>query len=177
MAIDGQSLPKIVLSGTLAGVRTALGPQNTYWLQYGPPIFGLLWFSPYWRIHGRDWNWTKRIPALITVSVVAAPCGFTYDQTLMMIPVIYLAASSAREFGRLPSKLVVIYPAMNVTVLSVAIVSTPYLSFLLQYSSEFISAEADSFSWYKNDCPRSTIAKVRSAYRSNRRNGSLRWSY
>jgi hypothetical protein len=90
------------------------------------PILGLLWFSFYWRIHGRDWNWRERIPALIPVSVVAAPYGFTYDQTLLMIPVIYLAASSAREFGRLPSKLVIIYIAMNVTVLAVAIVSTPW---------------------------------------------------
>jgi hypothetical protein len=36
--------PTIVLSGTLAGVRSALGPQNTYSLQYGPDLGAVVVF-------------------------------------------------------------------------------------------------------------------------------------
>ena len=118
--------PQTVLSGILAGVRDALQPRPSYWLQYLPPIVGLVWFARYWRKHKNNWCWIDRLPMLVTASLITAPYGFTFDQTLLIIPITFLAAESSRESGRIPTNAVLLYTALNATVLLVAIYSTPW---------------------------------------------------
>lgn len=118
--------PKIVLSGILGGVRSALQPYDTYWLQYLPPIGGMIWFAFYWQKHRQQWKWVDRAPALVTASVFTAAYSFTSDEMLLIIPVIFLAAESARGAGRLPARLVLVYTLLNLSVLAIAMRSTQW---------------------------------------------------
>jgi len=120
------SYPRIVLSGIFAGLRSALQPHDTYWLQFLPPLAGLAWLTWYWRKHRPTWNWIERLPVMTLASVVTAPYGYTHDQTLLIIPVIALAAAAARKTGHLPRRLVLLYTVLNATILMAAIYSTPW---------------------------------------------------
>lgn len=115
--------PALTVSGMLAGIRGAFENPNNYWLQYIPAAIGLIWIAFYWRNNRRNWILTDRLPALITASVMAAPYGYTHDQILLMIPVIYLASRAAKRFGKIPFRLVAIYTALNVSVLLVLILA------------------------------------------------------
>lgn len=118
--------PRIALSGILAGVRIAFEPHDTYWLQFVPPVIGLVWFFFYWRQHRDSWVWLDRLPVLLTASLIAAPYGYVHDQFLLMVPIIALAAASARRSGYLPLTLVTIYTILNLLILLVAVYSTQW---------------------------------------------------
>jgi len=60
---------------------------------------------------------------VVTASVLCAPYGFVYDQSLLMIPITFLAANTARQAGKIPFRLVVIYTAVNLAVLGIVLVS------------------------------------------------------
>ncbi len=117
---------EVFLSGTVGFVRSALGSRNTYWLQFVPPVFGLAWFAVYWRKHRGNWNWTARMPALVTACLLTTPYGWLSDQTLLAVPIIAVAAIAAKEQGRLSPKLVLLYTALNVVLLLAAIRSTQW---------------------------------------------------
>ena len=118
--------PHLALAGVLAGVRSALGTRDTYWLQSLPPVVGTIWFAFYWRTHRLDWNWKERLPGLMLASLLSAPYGFIHDQALLVIPIVALAASALMETGAVTLPLEIFYTAMNIVTLLVAIVSTPW---------------------------------------------------
>lgn len=118
--------PSIALSGILSGVRDLFRSRSTFWIQFVPPVFGVGWFAWYWRKHRRNWVWSDRMPFVIAASVIFAPYGFVFDQSLFMVPIIYLAATSARNLEKLDLRLILAYTIANVVILGVAIVSTPW---------------------------------------------------
>jgi hypothetical protein len=116
--------PHIILSGALGIVRRVFDGRDTYWLQMLPPLAGAIWFATYWRKYRNNWLWIDRMPALVTASVLTTAYGWTHDQTLLMVPIIALAANYSKPLGRLPLSQVALYTALNVCVLFTAIVST-----------------------------------------------------
>jgi hypothetical protein len=50
---------------------------------------------------------------LLTVSVLTSAYGWAFDQTLLVVPIIFLAARAARATGRIPRKSVVGYTILN----------------------------------------------------------------
>lgn len=100
-------------SGVLAGVRRLFQGVGTFWMQLIPPVMGLAWFGVYWRRHSKTWSWKENLPLLLTVSVVTSAYGWLFDQTLLVLPVIALAAQNARPSGRLPTRSVLLYTALN----------------------------------------------------------------
>jgi len=100
-------------SGIMWGPRMLLGGIGTFWIEFVPPVIGLIWFSFYWRKQKQTWNWTERLPLIITVSVLTSAYGWQFDQTLLLPAVIYLAAKIAKPFGRVPGNMVLTYTAMN----------------------------------------------------------------
>jgi Glycosyltransferase family 87 len=100
-------------SGVTAGIRRLLGGVGTFWIQFLPPIAGLGWFAVYWLRHRANWSWTERLPMLLTISVITSAYGWLFDQTVLALPVIALAARSAAENGRLPMKDVALYSVLN----------------------------------------------------------------
>jgi Glycosyltransferase family 87 len=104
---------EIYPSGVTGGIRKLLGGIGTFWIEFVPPLIGLVWFANHWRRHRGSWSWTDRLPMLITVSVVTSAYGWLFDQSLLVLTVIYLAAQATRSFGRIPGNLVLIYTALN----------------------------------------------------------------
>jgi hypothetical protein len=113
--------PALTVSGMLAGIRGAFENPNNYWLQYIPAALGLIWIVFYWNKHRRNWTLAERLPSLVTASVMAAPYGYTHDQILLMVPLIYLASRTAQTFGKIPFYVVALYTALNISVLLVLI--------------------------------------------------------
>jgi len=104
---------QVYASGVAAGIRRQFGGVGTFWMQLVPPALGLGWFAGYWRKYSKTWSWTKNLPMLLTVSVATSAYGWLFDQTLLVLPVIALAARRAHKFGRLPGRSVWFYTALN----------------------------------------------------------------
>jgi hypothetical protein len=130
----------LTVSGMFAGLRAMFPDHNTYWLQWVPPAIGVCWMLVYWWKRRDKWNLTDRLPAIITASILAAPYGYLHDQTMLMVPIIYLAASAGRIFGRIPFRLVAIYTALNIATLGVlffavhwaVVVAPPVIALILR---------------------------------------------
>jgi hypothetical protein len=69
------------------------------------------------------------MPALITASLLTSPWGWLFDQTLLAVPIIAVAAHHARKDGRLAGKLVVLYTVLNIVLLLGAMISSPWAYF------------------------------------------------
>jgi hypothetical protein len=100
-------------SGVTAGIRKLMGGLGTFWIQFVPPVVGLMWFFVYWNQHRRNWSWSERLPMLVTISVVTSAYGWLFDQTLLALPVIALAATRAHANGKLPARAVILYTILN----------------------------------------------------------------
>ena len=124
-------------SGVTALLRKLLGGNATFWIQFVPPLIGVLWFASYWRKHQQNWIWIERMPMLVTVSVLTSAYGWHFDQTLLVLPVIALAAQRAQEEGRVPWNLVILYTGLNVVLMllwpfpSLALLPAPILIAIL----------------------------------------------
>jgi hypothetical protein len=103
-------------SGMIGGVRRCLNRGDitaTYWMQFVLPVIGIIWFWFYWRKHRHNWNWAKQLPILVTASVLTSAYGWIFDQTVLALPIIALAAAFSRQHCRLPWNLVLFYTVLN----------------------------------------------------------------
>ena len=66
------------------------------------------------------------MPALITASLLSTSWGYMFDQTLLAIPIIAIAGHHANKLGRLPRNLVILYTVLNVTLILLAMASSPW---------------------------------------------------
>jgi Glycosyltransferase family 87 len=125
-ALASSPLPRVLMPGMAGAVRSLFGGRDLFWLQFLPPVAGLSWFALYWRKHRSNWSWIDRMPALVTASLLTTSWGYMFDQTLLAIPIIALAGAHAQVFGRLPRNLVILYTALNVTLILLAMASSPW---------------------------------------------------
>jgi hypothetical protein len=117
---------QIYPSGMTAMIRRAFGGRSTFWLQFVLPVIGVIWFATYWRKHRSHWNWTDRMPMLVTVSMLTTAWGWLFDQTILAIPIIALAATHAKILGQIPRDLVIWYTALNIILIFAAMLSSPW---------------------------------------------------
>ncbi len=118
-------------SGITAMIRRSLNHGDitrSYWMQFIPPLFGVAWLAFYWRKHREHWDWAERMPALITACVLTTAYGWVFDQTVLAVPVIAIAARYARREGHLPSNLVITYTALNCGLM--LLMAVPPLTFI-----------------------------------------------
>jgi len=125
-ALASSPLPRVLMPGIAGAVRTLFGGRNVFWLQFVPPFAGLAWFLWYWRKYREHWSWTERMPALVTASLLTTSWGYMFDQTLLAIPIIAVAGLHANKFGRLSRNLVIIYTALNVSLILLAMAASPW---------------------------------------------------
>src|SRR5207244_5161384 len=86
---------------------------------------GIAWFIRYWLRHGREWNWSERMPALVTASVLTAPYGWIFDQVVLALPIAALAAYYVRGSRRIPNYVLGLYTAVNAALIFAAIRQSP----------------------------------------------------
>ena len=115
-------------SGAMGLFRRALRGRETFWMQFVFPILGIGWFASYWRRYRHGWNWSERMPALVNASILSTAYGWIYDQTLLAVPIIALAAAHAREEGRISGNAVILYTALNCVLM--LLMALPAWSFL-----------------------------------------------
>jgi hypothetical protein len=116
-------------SGLSGIVRNWLGPHDRAWIQFVPVPFGLAWFAMYCRRKKQVWSWREGAPSVITASVLTAPWGFPFDQTVLAVTIIAIAANYARVFGKLPIAAIALYTALN-AVLILLVVSMTFWAYL-----------------------------------------------
>ena len=118
-------------SGMVGIIRRGLNRGDitvTYWMQFVLPVLGIAWFAYHWRKCRLDWNWTEQMPVLVTASVLTAAYGWIFDQTILVIPIIALAAATSRERSRLSWNLVIFYTLLNCALMLLMIL--PPLSYI-----------------------------------------------
>jgi Glycosyltransferase family 87 len=118
-------------SGITAMIRRTIhsgGISRTYWMQFVPPFVGMGWLAYYWRKHRDSWNWPERMPALVTACMLTTAYGWIFDQTVLVVAVIAVAAQHAKREGHLPWNLVMIYTALNCGLM--LLMAVPPLTFI-----------------------------------------------
>ena len=76
--------PRDWATPTLGGLlRFFLGVEH-FWLQFLPPMLGLLWLIFYWDRHRQNWQWERHLPLLVLVSVTTAAYGWSFDLLVVM---------------------------------------------------------------------------------------------
>jgi hypothetical protein len=106
------------ITPTIGGVlRYYSGPEKM-WLQILPAALGAIWFMFYWFKRRRAWDWSEQMPLMLTVSVLTASYGWTYDY-VVLIPVIVAVAVRLVQRGLDATTLVAImlYAAIDGAVL------------------------------------------------------------
>ena len=73
---------------TIGGITRFLIGTEIFWMQFIPPLIGLLWLGIYWYQHRKTWDWTEHAPLVILVSIFTAAYGWTSDQTVSLIPIL-----------------------------------------------------------------------------------------
>jgi hypothetical protein len=72
-------------------LREAL-PGQPRWAMFVPLMIALPLVAVYWWKRSATWNWSRELPGLILISLVAAPYGaWGFDLVLLLIPVVQAA--------------------------------------------------------------------------------------
>jgi hypothetical protein len=130
LALSRSGYTRIWPSAFGAILRFPFGTLRAFPLQFVAPALGTVWFFFYWRRHKDGWDWKAQMPLLITVSVMTTAYGWIFDQILLLVPIVAIAARYAHTEGRLPRNIVKIYTYLNIAVCVVLFVDTA-LPFLL----------------------------------------------
>jgi hypothetical protein len=98
-------------------LRYPFNSVESFPLQFVAPVLGTIWFLFYWLRHRSAWDWKQEAPLLLTVSVLTAAYGWTLDETVLLIPIIAIAARYVQAEGGVPRRIVWVYTAVNVFVI------------------------------------------------------------
>lgn len=107
--------PEEWVTATLgSALRLTFGPEH-FWLQFLPSVVGGVFFSAYWWLRRKIWNWENELPFLIMASVATAAYGWVFDLSICLIGLI---EQGTKIFQSKPTKLLIalylIYLAINV---------------------------------------------------------------
>ena len=105
-------------------LRDALNP-NAEWLAFVPAILGGLWALTYFWPRRNSWDWRENGSLLVLVSLLVAPFGWIFDQSLALPAVLVGAARTQSKW--LLSVLAVIYILIEIEVNRFDLHSRAYL--------------------------------------------------
>jgi len=77
-------------------LRSWLGPDKRL-LQFVPMLPGLAALAYLWLRHESDWDWLAQMPLLLTISVLTSAYGWPFDEVVLLVPVLMLAAKCVVE--------------------------------------------------------------------------------
>jgi len=97
-------------TATLGGMlRATLGPDS-FWLQFAPMTVGLGWGLFHWIRRGSCWVWSEELPKIVLISVVTTAYGWTFDQSVLLLPLVVIAVRFWQgRWGTMQALLVVAY--------------------------------------------------------------------
>jgi hypothetical protein len=99
-------------------------------LQFVPMPLGTLWLIWYWRRRGPAWSWLDDMPAVLVASFAFASWCWMYDETLLLVPLVGVAALSARpSWGRSERRLVGAYVVVDLLILIANVARAPATSY------------------------------------------------
>jgi hypothetical protein len=81
--------PSMFATPTIGGyLRYFFFGVDQFWPQFIPVFAGFTWVVFYWQAHHLRWSWREAAPLLAFASVLTAPYCWTYDQVILILPVI-----------------------------------------------------------------------------------------
>jgi hypothetical protein len=75
---------------TIGGITRLLVGTEQFWLQFLPPLIGILWILFFWFRRRKSWDWIEATPLIILVSIFTAAYGWTSDQAPSLIAVLQI---------------------------------------------------------------------------------------
>lgn len=109
--------PRDWATPTLGGLLRFLIGVEHFWLQFLPPMFGLLWLLLYWHRHRHDWQWERHLPLLVLVSVTTAAYGWGFDFLVALVALVP-ALLRLLEIWRRPAAIVLLVAFLIVNIVS-----------------------------------------------------------
>jgi hypothetical protein len=108
---------KLFPSAIGALLRRLPGAQDMFWLQFAPVAVGVGCLTMRWLRFRDAWHWDEQMPFLVTLSVLTTPYGWTFDEVLLVVPIVALAALYAKRCGGFPQTVVLVYTAVNIALI------------------------------------------------------------
>jgi hypothetical protein len=105
-------------------LRDAIDP-NAEWLAFVPALLGCIWALIYFWPRRHTWDWLENGSLLILVSLLVAPFGWIFDQSLALPAVLVGAARTASK--TVLSAIAIIYIAIEIEVNRFDLHSPAYL--------------------------------------------------
>lgn len=82
------SPPNMFATPTIGGyLRYFIFGVDQFWPQFIPVLIGLVWCGLYLSQHYSTWSWLKDIPQLLFASILTSSYCWTYDQVVLVVPV------------------------------------------------------------------------------------------
>jgi len=92
--------PTVWFTPTIGSYLRMLFGVEKVWLQFIPPVAGILWFIVYWGNHSKTWRWSAELPSLLFVSLLTMSFGWTYDYVLLYAAILPMASMLLRAPSR-----------------------------------------------------------------------------
>jgi hypothetical protein len=105
-------------------LRDAVNPAAE-WLAFVPAMLGCIWALIYFWPRRHTWNWIENGNPLILVSLIAAPFGWIFDQSLAIPAILFAAARTSSRI--LLSVLAIMYILVEFAINRFELHSTAYL--------------------------------------------------
>jgi hypothetical protein len=81
--------PSMFATPTIGGyLRYFVFGIDQFWLQFIPSVIGLTWGAFYLYKNHSTWLWSKEMPLLLFASILTSSYSWTYDQVVLVVPVI-----------------------------------------------------------------------------------------
>jgi hypothetical protein len=80
-------------------IRLLLGPDR-WWGQWLLAVVGFAWFLTRWLRMRNRWDWSLQAPVLVVASVLTAPHTMVYDQVVLVLPLMQMAAMAVNGGSR-----------------------------------------------------------------------------
>ncbi len=100
--------PEDWITATLGTPLRYLFGTDKFYLQFVPPVFGVIWFLVFWIKRYKTWEWKAYLPLLILVSMVTSAYGWAFDVAVCVWAAIQITALFNFKLWTLPKILIVV---------------------------------------------------------------------
>lgn len=88
-----ESPPDYFVAPTGGVLMRLLFGWESSWPQFLPMLPGVIWLTWYWQRHRQSWEWAQAISSIVLVSAFTTAYGWSFDQVVLLIPLLWMAAT------------------------------------------------------------------------------------